>query len=229
MKKNILTMLIIVACIQLTACSSLGLKPYQSKPQFTTKTIQAYGDSFVSHDRQLTDTENRFATEQAAKINAFRLLAEKVFDETLIDNLKVADQIITDESYRLYLDIFLREAKVIGYTSIADRKRVSLELSLTPRFYQCFSSTIQVVSKCLEEDNKIPFSRLGYQQVPTSTVNMACASSSCFGELSVSGFSKEKNVVDRTLLNFGLYDTEWTANMALKTWLRYFFITHKVF
>jgi hypothetical protein len=211
-----------------TACSSLALKTGNSN-EHVPKVLQSFGYSLVSHNPQLTKIQNRFATEQAAKINAYRFLAEQLFSEKLVDNLLVADQVIKDESYRIYLDIFLREAKVVGYTTIADQQKVTLELTLTPRFYQCFSSTIDVVSKCLNEDNKIPFSRLGYQQVPVSTVNMVCVSSNCFGELSISGFSKEKHIIDRTLLNFGLYDTEWTANMALKTWLRYFFITHKVF
>lgn len=228
MKKLMLTLLISVGYMLLTACSTLALKTADTNIH-PTKALQSYGYSPISRNPQLTEIQNRFETEQAAKIKAYRLLAEKVFSEKLIDNLVVADQVIKDESYRIYLDIFLREAKVIGYTKIADQQKATLELSLTPRFYQCFSSSVQVVSKCLNEDNKIPFTRLGYQQVPVSTVNMACASSDCFGELSISGFSKEKNIIDSTLLNFGLYDTEWNVNMALKTWLRYYFLTNKIF
>lgn len=225
-KKVILRLFFLLAVMVLSSCSSLGLKA--SNKHVTNRVLQAYGYSQISNNPQLTEIQNRFSTEQAAKINAYRLLAEKVFNEKLVGNLQVADQIIKHESYRIYLDVFLREAKVIGYSSIVDQKRVSLELSLTPRFYQCFSTTIEVVSKCLNEDGKIPFTRVGYQQVPVSTVNMACASSDCFGELSVSGFSREKNIVDQTLLNFGLYDTEWTVNMALKAWLRYYFLSYNV-
>jgi hypothetical protein len=233
MKKLILTMLISVCFMLQTACTSLAPKIFDSNVQVTNKVIQAYGYSRISHDPQLTEIQNRFASEQAAKINAYRLLAKQLFSEKLTDNLftgnlLVADQVIKDESYRIYLDIFLREAKVMGYTKLTDQKRVSLELTLSPRFYQCFSSSVQVVSQCLNEDNKIPFTRIGYQQAPMSTVNMACASSNCFGELSISGFSKEKNILDSTLLNFGLYDTEWTVNMALKSWLRYYFLTYNV-
>ena len=133
---------------------------------------------------------------------------------------------IKDEPFRVYVDLFLREAKVVESRHLADQQKVLLRLYLSPRFYHCISSTVERVSQCLQEDNKTPFTRIGYQQAPVSTVNLAC--SDCEAQLSVSGFSKEKHGVDGFLLDAGLYDTEWAVNMATKAMLRYFFISQFV-
>ena len=233
MKKFTLWVLLIISVIMLAACSSGTTKTpaYTVMPDSTDlvvdKVLLASGYSALRFFPQLTQVQNQYAVEQSAKLNAYRALAKQIYREQLFEDRVVADQVIKDEAYRIYLDLFLREARVVESRSIADQYKIALELTLTPRFYQCFSATVAVVSQCLQEDNKIPFTRIGYNKAPMSTVNLACLD--CGDQLSIAGFSKEKHMLDRALLSAGLYDAEWTVNMGIKIMLRYFYLSEFVF
>lgn len=233
MKKIILRILFCISIMMLAACSSVITESldYTLKPDSTDlvvdKVMQASGYSILRSQPQLTQVQNQFAVEQKAKLNAYRDLALQIYREKLFKGRLVADQIIEDEAYRVYLDLFLREARVVESRHIADQQKVVLELTLTPRFYQCFSATVAGVTQCLREDNKIPFTRIGYKKAPMSTVNLAC--SDCADQLSIAGFSEEKNSIDSALLNIGLYDAEWTVNMGIKLMFNYLYLTQIVF
>lgn len=190
-----------------------------------SKTLYANGYSQIRNIPQLTQTQNKYAIEQAAKLDAYRELAKQLYLKQLTQKIVVADQVLKNDLYRVYLDLFLREAKVIKSTQIAEQNKVTLQLNLTPRFYHCLSFSIQTVADCIQEDNKIPFTRVGYQHVPLTTVNLSCTTADCSTQLLVSGFSKQKNTLDRAMLDYGFYDSEWTINVALRSALRYFIHT----
>lgn len=185
----------------------------------------ASGYSQISSNANRTQAQNRYHVEINAKLNAYRELAKQLYSERLTEQFNVAEQVIGHELYRTYLDVYLRSAKIIESTQIARQKKIVLKLSLTPRFYHCMSSSVSVVSQCLQEDNKTPFTRVGYKQVPVSRVNLSCATLDCSGNMSISGFSKEKSSMDKAMLDYGFYDSEWLINVALRTALRVFVIT----
>lgn len=231
MKKIIFSKVILLAVILtlVNACSTVPDISLGTNAPVQPKMLVATGYSQLRYIPQLTEEQNRLAIEQSAKIEAYRNLAKQLYVEKLSDDLSVANQVIKDEIYRVYLELFMREARVVESTKIADQKRVQLQLALTPRFYQCFSTSIEIVTACLQQDNKIPFTRIGYQPAAFSTINLACATASCADQLSVGGFSNEKHGLDNALLNLGLYDTEWTVNMGAKVMLRYLYLTGFVF
>lgn len=213
-----------LSMMTLVACSAVVSKnPFATEVEKPAKVLTAKGYSRLQKLTYLTDIQNRFAIEQAATVNAYRELAKQVYQQSLGDDLLVADQVIKQEPFRVYLDLFLREAKVVESKFIADQKIVVLALTLTPRFYQCISTTVAKVSKCLLEDDKVQFTRIGYQQAPVQTVNLTCTD--CATQLSVSGFSNQKNSLDKAMLSVGLYDSEWLGNMAAATVIRYWFLT----
>lgn len=230
-KLNLSCLLIIGILMSLVGCSSV-----ETKEPVVTKVVPvvnlvfiATGYSPLMHLPQLTAAQNRIAAEQNAKLNAYRDLAKQLYAEKLPDGRVIADLVIEDERYRVYLDLFLREAKLVESGIVADQRKVVLELTTTPRFYQCFSGATDVVSQCLLEDKKNLFTRIGYQHAPVSKINLACATTECVSQLSMSGFSKEKHKLDKVMLDNGLYDTEWTLNMTIKAMLRYFLLTGVVF
>jgi len=213
--------------MSLVACSSVAMKPDNSVVQRPDKVLKAQGYSRLDKLTHLTQKQNQFAREQSAKVDAYRGLAKQVYSEILFKDVLVADQVIKAEPFRVYLDLFLRQATVVKSRVIQDRQFVELRLSLTPRFYHCFSTTVARVSECLQQDDKIQFTRLGYQSALVTTVNLNCLD--CSGQLSVAGFSSQKNGLDRTLLSGGLYDAEWIGNMAVSTIIRYWFLTNFIF
>ncbi|NOR69549.1 MAG: hypothetical protein GQ532_07615 [Methylomarinum sp.] len=227
MKITVLRSVLIVALMMLTACSSIMPKKTSEQVQVAEKVLLVSGYAQIQNQPQLTAKQNRFAIEQAAKIKAYRALADLLYSENLNNGLLVADQVIKDESFRIYADLFLREAKVVGFQKIMDQQKVLLKLHLTPRFYHCISSTVEIVSQCLQEDGKTLFTRIGYQQAEMETVNVSCPE--CFASLSVSGFSKEKNEVDRAMLDYGFYDSEGMINLTVRTMLNYIGLTQIIF
>lgn len=222
--------MIIINFLILTACSSTPQKVLDSSStsQQTGKVLLASGYSKPLPDPQLTLLQNQTIAEQTAKLEAYRALAIKLYNEKLSNGRIVANQIIQNEAYRIYLDLFLRDARVVESNRFAGQQKIALELTLTPHFYQCFS-TEDKVTRCIQESNKVPYTRLGYQQAPVSTINISCASSDCGDQLSMSGFSEEKKGLDSTLLNHGFYDTEWSINTVWRTALRYVFLSQIVF
>ena len=207
----------------MTGCASN--QPQQSDVvQTQEKVLLASGYSQIKVHSSSVDKRSQFAIEQSAKIDAYRRLADLIYREKLDPHLLVADQIIRHEAFRVYLDLFLREAVVISQQNIAGQRKVLLKLTLSPRFYRCISSTVTVVSECLQVDGKTLFTRLGYNKATTSKVNLVC--SECSSQLNMAGFTTQKSGVDRFLLDSGLYDLEWTVNLAAKAMLRYFILPH---
>lgn len=227
MNKLIIKILLTLSMLSLLACSSLSTKSVTTVQQKPDKVLYAKGFSRIYNQAHLSQIQNKFAVEQAATINAYRELAKQVYSEPLPGGIIVADQLIKHDNFRVYLDLFLRDAKVKKSDNMMGRKSVELALALTPRFYHCVSTTQSRVSECLREDDKIPFTRIGYQQAPVSTVNISC--SDCGSQLSVAGFSKQKNPLDRGMLSVGLYDSEWLGNMAVSTMIRYWYLTQWIF
>ncbi len=225
MKKFTLQFIFILTLFELTGCSSMVATKNDQVVEAPAKVFKASGAGNIQHLPQLTELQNQLASEQIAKLNAYRSLAKQLYKEKLSDKLFVADQVIKDELYRTYLDLFIREARVVESKNIADQKKVVLELLVPSRFYQCLSASVEVVSRCLREDNKVPFTRLGYQQATKSTVNLSCAAVDCGARISMSGFSSDTTGLDKTLLDLGLYDSEWSANMAIRSFIQYVFPT----
>lgn len=221
---KLIRLLIVLVSMTLVACSSIATKP---AAEAVDKVLMAHGYSRIQHQAHLTSVQNQFSIEQKAKIDAYRNLAKQLYIERLENDLLVADQVIKEERFRIYFDLFLREARVVESQVIADQKRVGMALSLTPRFYSCISTTVARVAQCLREDDKVQFTRIGYQTAAVSTVNLSCPG--CSLQLSVSGYSADKNILDRGLLNVGLYDSEWIGNMAVSTMIRYWYLTSFIF
>jgi len=193
------------------------------------KVLQATGFSPLKKQPGLSAVQNKFAVEQYAALEAYRGLAKQIYSENLADHLKVADQIMADDSYRVYLDLFLRQAIVMETKIVSDQKKLTLALTLTPRFYRCISHSVKVVRQCIQEDGKIPFTRIGFQSATVSLEDLQCVDLGCLSPFYVTGFSKERNLLDQTLLRGGLYDAEWTVNMAVRAALRYFVLSGVVF
>jgi len=223
---NLIRLLWVVVSMSLMACSAVTIKPDEPVVR-VDKVLTARGYSRLQKLTHLTQQQNQFALEQAATINAYRKLGKLLYQEKLADNILVADQVIKSESFRIYADLFLREAKIIESNKTFDRKTIGLALHLTPRFYRCMSSSLAKVSQCLREDDKIQFTRIGYQKASVSTVNLSCYD--CSSQLSVSGFSKEQNGMDKVMLEAGFYDVGWLGNMAASVLARYFILNNVAF
>lgn len=218
--------LIVVFCLALVSvgCASKGGARGELAIPASGKVLQAHGYSRFDDSGRLGVNHRWLSAQQSAKLNAYRALAHQLYYEPLPGNKTVGSQIIADEIYRVYFDIYLRQARASDYRAVKDSLKTTLELKLTPRFYQCMGGDVVQANRCIQEDGKLTMTRLGYNAAETRTVNLACGTRDCSDQFYVKGFSKSRNAVDDVLLDAGFYDVEWTANMGLRILLNYLLI-----
>jgi outer membrane protein FlgP len=197
----------------LTACTWTGVNKAKSS-EYLPKQLQATGFHAISHLPGLTQRQAKFQAEQGARMQAYRQLASQLYQEKLSEGRNVAAQVMADEIYRIYFDTYLRDAVLTTNQESAQSVTASLKLELTPQFYRCMDGQASYVAQCLQSSGKIPFTRIGYNKAESRTVNLACGSAACDGLFHVGGFNRQKNSVDRTLLNAGLADGEWIVNTS---------------
>jgi|GEM_PF-291267 hypothetical protein len=225
MKRTSLWILVgLVACV-LAGCSSLGGKAGNAAAEpSASKVLRATGYSRFEDGGNVSANQRWLMAQQAAKLDAYRGLADQIYKEALDGKKTVGSQIMSDEAYRLYFDTYLREARAVDYRTVKDTLKATLELNLTPRFYRCMTGDAVVVNQCLQDDNKLAFTRIGYKPAATASANLACGNRDCSDQLYVQGFSKDRNPVDDVLLDAGLYDVEWAAHTGAQIFGRYFLI-----
>ncbi|OAI13620.1 hypothetical protein A1359_11795 [Methylomonas lenta] len=211
---------IVLLMLALSGCASVNVHEQVG----TSKTLVASGDSQFNNSGQLSVNNRWLSAQQLAKLNAYRGLADQLYYEPLGGNKTVGSQVISHEVYRVYLDIYLRGARATDYRTAQNNLKTTLELTLTPRFYQCMSGDVTLASQCIQEEDKLAFTRLGYKTAAKTTANLACDRVDCSDQFYVSGFSKESNPVDGFLLEAGLYDVQWTVNTGARTLFNYLLI-----
>ena len=211
MKYAIIRIIVLGWGLILMGCAAPAKQAF-SEAQEKVVVAEGYGrfnDSLQFKQRWLS-------TQQIAKLNAYRSLADQLYDEPLGDQQTIGSKVISHEAYRIYLDNFLREARASDYRTVKDSLKVSMTLRLTRKFYQCMSGDHLQVQRCLREDHKMDFSRLGYQAATKSSVNLACAQRDCGDQFHVKGFAHETTPLNDTLLEAGLYDAQWMANTSAR-------------
>ncbi len=209
---------VLLAMFVLSGCTGMKHKQAQSDVILT-----ASSQAQIQPVAGLTALQQRYKAEQAAAIDAYRQLAALLFQQILPDGARVGEKVVQDEAFRFFVDNYLLEAKA---QRMHDKHfaRVNLRLTVADRFRQCMENP-HTVQHCLAEDNKQSFSRIGYRQATKKSVSLNCMSADCRGQFSIAGFSREKHVVDRALLQAGLYDSEWFLNTSAKIAMRYFLLT----
>lgn len=206
----------------LAGCASNGAQRNVQWNQ--SKVLSASGYSRFDDSVQLNVSERWLSAQQQAKLSAYRELAERLYYEPLGENTTVGSQVMSHEVYRVYLDIYLRDARASDYRTVRDSLKTTLQLKLSPRFYQCMSGDAAQAQRCIQEDGKLPFTRLGFQPAATRSVNLVCGASDCSDQFHVKGFSKKRGVVNNALLDTGFYDVEWTVNTGLRVLFNYLLI-----
>lgn len=222
MKGRILFVVIGLMLI-LVGCASTSVHQATATPN-AEKVLSASGYSRFDDSARLSVSQRWLSAQQQAKLSAYRELAERLYYEPLAENKTVGSQVMLHEVYRVYLDTYLRAARASDYRTVKDSLKTTLQLKLTPRFYQCMAGNVAQVESCIQDDGKLPFSRLGFQPATIRSVNLACGASDCSDQFHVKGFSKRRSGLDNTLLDHGFYDVEWMANTGLRVLFNYLLI-----
>ncbi len=204
--------------VGLSGCASLHGSSTQTNIMLTVS-----GHAKILNNQGQSALQRRYKAEQQATIDAYRQLAALLFQQMIGPGVSVAEQVLQNEKFRLYVDTFLREAK-IRRTTEHDFSQVILDLTINDRFRHCMSD-LQAVQNCLQTENKIAFSRIGYREAMHKTVNLNCSAPDCSGQFSMAGFRRENHFLNKALLQAGVYDIEWLMNTSAQIAVRYLLLT----
>ena len=79
---------------------------------------------------------------RAAKVDAYRNLAEQVHGVRVWGNTAVSSFVAQNDVVRTYVDSFIRGARVVSVSAMADSNyEATVELELTASFFDCFAAS----------------------------------------------------------------------------------------
>jgi hypothetical protein len=134
--------LLLLPIFLLAACSSMPnlfgtSTPKQQATTLRPVTLTAIGYGAATSYNNHTAGQKRLMTMRASKLDAYRALAEQVYGVRITSNSTIAGLAAQHDSFRAYVDAYIRGAKVVSVTPMADDNyETVLELELNEQFYQ---------------------------------------------------------------------------------------------
>lgn len=104
-------------------------------PRSITLTAIGYGATTTYNN--YTPGQKRLMAMRASKLDAYRALVEQVYGVRITSNSTVAGLAAQHDSFRAYVDAYVRGAKVLTVTPMSEGNyETVLELELNEQFYQ---------------------------------------------------------------------------------------------
>lgn len=118
-------------CLALTACSLMSPRPAEN----ATAIIRVSGYGAVNEQSRLSVAQRRLNAMQASRLDAYRVLAERLYGTVLTANSSVKDLALQDNYLRAYVDAKVQGARVLAVTERSDGSiETVLEYVLTNEF-----------------------------------------------------------------------------------------------
>lgn len=142
-----------------TATSSLSMNSHDDPEDFSQyKQLTATGYGTAEKSDKFSRSQIKLMAMRSAKLDAYRSLSEQVYGVRLSGVTTVENMIITHDSYKSYVDAYLRGAKVVRTVAINkdmyagdDTFETVVAIELTPHFYECMNGSPTVVNACLQQ------------------------------------------------------------------------------
>lgn len=149
----------IVMALLLGACQSIVATPMPMARIMPAK-ITATGNGSLGSYGQYNGGQQRLMAQRAAKVDAYRNLAEQVYGLQISGSTTINAFATQSDSVRAYVEAFLRGAKITNVQLLQDGTyEATAELDLPPEFGSCV-----VVGNCMP---------------PVMPAVMSCAEPSC--------------------------------------------------
>ncbi|MBE0468560.1 MAG: LPP20 family lipoprotein [Methyloprofundus sp.] len=183
-----------VLSISIFACTPQKVAKIQVPP---VKILTAMGYGATDMFSNYSPAQRRLMGMRASKMDAYRNLAEQIYGVRIHGHTTVSAMAVQNDSYRTYIDAFLKGARVLSITAVdADTYETVLEITLTPKFFTCLSGTAAIHSQCLNgfnsnhnhySDNISPETKVA----SLSAYN--CNSIDCYKYPDISGFYNKQH------------------------------------
>ena len=209
MKKLIQPVLLGFLLASTVACTT-GRDTYAT--EFATppyKKITAIGYGTAEKSDRFSRSQIKLMAIRSSKLDAYRSLSEQVYGVRLRGMTTVENMIINHDSYKAFVDAYLRGAKILRSVSINkdpyagdDTFETVVELELTSRFYECMNGSPETVNQCLQQpmppspDSELitPFSSAAPSEPSKIQIAMTpaahCNSMDCYEYPVTAGFNR---------------------------------------
>lgn len=131
----------LVPVLLLTLATSLGgcvAPPIMDAPVSGEKVVRVTGYGAASIDSTLSPTQRHLLGVRAAKVDAYRNLAEQVQGLQVNGNSSVRDLASKNDTIQTYVSAYLRGARVVSTEMVSNGMyEAVVELTLAPTFFQC--------------------------------------------------------------------------------------------
>ena len=208
----------------LSACSHYSATDNHYAFEQPIKKLTATGYGTAEKSDKYSRSQIKLMSIRSSKLDAYRSLSEQVYGVRLTGITTVENMIITHDSYKSFVDAYLRGAKVLRSVAINkdmyagdDTFETVVEIELTPHFYECMNGSPEMVNACLqqpmpfapESELVTPFSSVSPKIKPAETLIASvnppahCNSMDCYDYPVTSGFNRplrERSLLDRFLL-----------------------------
>lgn len=140
-----------------------GMPAAQAVNQQPIKLL-AVGHGAMGNYSQYTHAQQKLMAMRAAQLDAYRNLAEQVYGFRVWGNTAISAFATQNDVVRSYVDAFVRGARVVNMTAIADGNwEATVELEVTPSFMDC----LRAGGKCSAASS------------PVSSPLFACGAAGC--------------------------------------------------
>lgn len=181
----------------MTACSTQKAPPV-SLESLPLKTISAIGYGTVEKSDRYSRSQIKLMAMRASKLDAYRSLAEQLNGIQLRGQTTVGDMEVTNDNYQVYLNAYLRGARVKRTSAIGsdlyagdDTFETVVELDLTPRFYECINGPSDLINQCLQQNMVAPIPESDQKPSTVSSINSGCSGNDCYNYPNTTGFRRK--------------------------------------
>lgn len=102
--------------------------------------VTAIGYGAAPPSESYTTGQRRLLAMRASKLDAYRALAEEVYGVRITSNSTVSALVAQHDSFRAYVDAYLRGAKVLSVNPLADGNyETVMELEMSDMFYDALN------------------------------------------------------------------------------------------
>jgi hypothetical protein len=127
-----------------------GIEPGAGQPvarqvdPYAPVRIRVVGTGAMPLSRSLSLSQKKLLSLRAARLDAFRAIAEQVQGMKLVGNSSVAKMVAVDDSFRTYVDAYLRGVNIVSSSIRPDgSSEVVAEIVLDHDFYLQFKNALQ--------------------------------------------------------------------------------------
>jgi len=123
----------------LTGCASGQNSQQEATRELDPVTVRVSGyGTYENVDQERADTRKRLMVRRASQLDAYRNLAERVYGTVIFGSSTVSDFVLQSDSFRSYVDSYVRGAKTVSVTEHSDGVvETVMELKLEPEFLEC--------------------------------------------------------------------------------------------